>query len=101
MITKAIIEALVERQANVGNKTLIVRLAEARAKLRPADRLVAIEVNTLGDKLSMVKTEALLDTHAYRVKEVDFQTVCYTIDGLDVETLIYAQAYRLLVLKKK
>ena len=72
LITKAIIEALVERQANEGNKTLIERLTEARAKLRLADRVLAIEVNTLGDKLCMVKTEALVDTHAYRVKEVDF-----------------------------
>ena len=49
---KAIIEALVD---NVENKTLGERLAEVEAKVTVSDRLVALEVDILGDKLSMLK----------------------------------------------
>ena len=37
------------------NKTLEERLAEVEAKVTLADRLEALEVETLGDKLSMLK----------------------------------------------
>ena len=37
------------------------------AKATLADRLLAIEVDALADKMSMIKTEALEDTFAYRV----------------------------------
>ena len=49
---KAIIEALVGK---VENKTLGERLAEVEAKVTVSDRLVALEVDILGDKLSMLK----------------------------------------------
>ena len=50
--TKAIIEALVDK---VENKTLGERLAEVEAKVTVSDRLEALEVDILGDKLSMLK----------------------------------------------
>ena len=53
---KAIIEALVKSQAKVENKTLRKRLAEVKAKAKLADMLVVVEVDTLWDKLFMVKT---------------------------------------------
>ena len=37
------------------NKTLGERLAEVEAKVTVSDRLVALEVDILGDKLSMLK----------------------------------------------
>lgn len=40
------------------------------AKATLADRLLAIEVDALADKMSMIKTEALEDTFAYRVKRM-------------------------------
>ena len=49
---KAIIEALVDK---VENKTLGERLAEVAAKVTVSDRLEALEVDILGDKLSMLK----------------------------------------------
>ena len=58
-------------------------------------------VDTLGDKLSMVKTEALVNTLAYRVKEVDVQTLCYILAEVDAETLIYALTDRLPVVEKE
>ena len=61
------------------NKTLGKRVAEVGPKPTLADRLVAVEVDTLGHKLCMVKTKALVDTLAYRVREVDFQALCYTL----------------------
>ena len=98
---KAIIEALVERQAKVEKKTLGERLAELHAKATFLDRLVAAKVDTLGDKLSMIKTEALVDTLVYTVKEVDVQTLRYTLAELDAETLICALADRLRVVEEE
>lgn len=71
------------------------------ANTRAADRLVVIDVDSVGDKLSMVKTEALVVTLAYRIKQVGDLTVCYTIAELDAEALIYAQADRQQVVEKK
>ena len=96
---KAIIEALVKRQAKVENKTLGERLAEVQAKATLADRLVAVEVDTLRDKLSMVRTEVLGDKLAYGKKEVNGQTLCYRLSEMDGETLIYALADRLPVVE--
>ena len=67
---KAIIEALVKSQAKVENKTPGKRLAEVEGLSTLADMLVAIEVDTLGEKLSMVNTKALVETLAYRLKEL-------------------------------
>ena len=53
---KAIIEAPLKSQAKVENKTLRKRLAEVKAKAKLADMLVVVEVDTLWDKLFMVKT---------------------------------------------
>ena len=64
---KAIIEALVKSQSEVENKTLGERLAEVEGLSTLADMLVAVEVDTLGEKLSMVNTKALVDTLAYTV----------------------------------
>ena len=64
---KAIIEALVKSQSKVENKTLGERLAEVEGLSTLADMLVAVEVDTLGEKLSMVNTKALVDTLAYTV----------------------------------
>lgn len=61
---KAIINALLERQAKVENKTFGEALAEVQATATLADMLVAVEVVTLADKLSTVKTEFLVDTVA-------------------------------------
>ena len=61
---KAIINALLERQAKVENKTFGDALAEVQAKATLADMLVAVEVVTLADKLSTVKTDLLVDTIA-------------------------------------
>lgn len=61
---KAIINALLQRQAKVENKTFGEALAEVQAKATLADMLVAVEVVTLADKLSTVKTEFLVDTVA-------------------------------------
>ena len=66
----AIIEALVKSQSKVKNKTLGERLAEVEGLSTLADMLVAVEVDTLGEKLSMVNTKALVDTLAYTVKEL-------------------------------
>ena len=57
-----------------------------------------VEVDPLED---MGKTEALEETLAYRVKEVDVPTVCYTIAELDAETLLYTQAERQPVVEKE
>ena len=61
---KAIINALLERQAKVENKTFGETLAELQAKATLADMLVAVEVVTLADKLSTVKTDLQVDTVA-------------------------------------
>ena len=61
---KAIINALLQRQAKVENKTFGEALAEVQAKATLADMLVAVEVVTLADKLSTVKTDLLVDTIA-------------------------------------
>ena len=52
---KAIIEALVQRHAKVEKKTLGERLAKVKAKATLADKVVVVEVDILGDKLSMLK----------------------------------------------
>ena len=67
---KAIIEALVKSQSEVENKTLGERLAEVEGLSTLADMLVAVEVDTRGEKLSMVNTKALVDKLAYRLKEL-------------------------------
>ena len=67
---KAIIEALVKSQAKVENKTPGERLAEVEGLSTLADMLVAVEVDTLGEKLFMVNTKALVETLAYRLKEL-------------------------------
>ena len=36
----------------------------------------------------MVKSKALVDTLAYRVRDVDVQALCYTLAKVDAETLI-------------
>jgi len=41
------------------------------AKATIAEMLIALEVDTLLNKLSVVKIKALVVTFAYRVKEVD------------------------------
>ena len=53
---KAIIEAPLKIQAKVQNKTLRKRFAKVKAKATLADMLVVVEVDTLWDKFSMVKT---------------------------------------------
>ena len=53
---KAIIEPPLKIQAKVENKTLRKRLAKVKAKATLADMLVVVEVDTLWDKFSMVKT---------------------------------------------
>ena len=53
---KAIIEAQVKSQAKVENKTLRKGLAEVKVKAKLADMLVVVEVDTLWDKLILVKT---------------------------------------------
>lgn len=68
MKARAIIEALLKREAKVKNKTLGEQLAATEAKATLAEMLVAVEIDTLGNKLPMVNTEALVDTLAYRVK---------------------------------
>ena len=65
---KAIVEALVEREAKVENKKLGERLAKVEADATLTDRVVAVEVDTLRDKLCMVRTEALIDKLAYGKK---------------------------------
>ena len=88
ILAKAIIGALVKSQGKVKNKTLGERLAEVDGLSTLTDSLVAVEVDTLGEKLSMAKTKALVDTLAYRVKEVDFQALCYTLAKADSEIYI-------------
>ena len=61
MQAKEIVEALVKREAKVENKTLSERLAEVEAKSTLEERLVAVKVDTLKDKLS---NDALVDTLA-------------------------------------
>ena len=60
------------------------------------DRLVAVKLDTLGDQLS---TNALVETLADRVKEVDVSALCYTFAKVDAETLLYAR--RLPVVEKE
>ena len=55
---------LVKREAKVKNNTLGERLAAREDKATLAEMLVALEVDILGDKLSMVNTEALVETLA-------------------------------------
>ena len=50
--------------------------------------MVAVEVDRLGDKLSMVKTKALVETIAYRVNKVDGHTLRYLITAVDAEMLV-------------
>ena len=52
--------------------------------------LVAVEVDTLSDKLTVVKTKALVERLAYRVKGVDVQALCYTLTFVEADRLIYA-----------
>ena len=61
MQAKEIVEALVKRKAKVENKTLSERLAEVEAKSTLEERLVAVKLDTLKDKLS---NDALVDTLA-------------------------------------
>ena len=61
MQAKEIVEALVKREAKVENKTLSERLAEVEAKSTLEERLVAVKLDTLKDKLS---NDALVDTLA-------------------------------------
>ena len=100
MKAKAIIEALVERQQKVKTNTEGKRLAKVESRATLADRVVAAEVDRLGDKLSIIKTEALVDALVCRVKEVDVETLCYTVDKVDAETLIYTLADRLPVVEE-
>jgi len=65
----------------VENNTLGERLAKVEAKAILADRLVAVEFDTLADKLCMVKAVAVADTVAYRVKEVHVKTMLHTCEG--------------------
>ena len=81
---KTIIKALVERQQKVENKTLGKRLAEVKAMAALA-----------------LETEALVDTVAYGVEEVDVQTLCYTLAEIAAETLIYTLADRLPVVEEE
>jgi len=98
---KAIIEARVKMQAKVENNTLGERVAEVKAKATLPDMLVAVEFDTAEDKLSVVKTKALVDTLAYRVKEGDVQALCYTLAKVDAETLRYPLTDRLQVLQEE
>ena len=86
-----IIKALVKRQAKVKNRKLGERLAKMEAKSSLADRLVALEVDVLADDVCMVKTEGLVATVAYKVKQVDVQSVFDALAEVDAETLIYAK----------
>ena len=56
---------------------------------------MAVEVETLKEKLSMIETKAFLDTRAYRAKHVDVQALFYILAKVDAKTLIYALADRL------
>ena len=49
------------------------------AKATLPDMLLAVEVDTLGDKLYLVKNKALVEKLDYRVIEVDVQALCYTL----------------------
>ena len=68
-----------------------------------------MENKTLGKRLAEVKamtalaleTEALVDTVAYGVEEVDVQTLCYTLAEIAAETLIYTLADRLPVVEEE
>ena len=86
-----IIKALVKRQAKVKNRKLGERLAKMEAKSSLADRLVALEVDVVADDVCMVKTEGLVATVAYKVKQVDVQSVFDALAEVDAETLIYAK----------
>ena len=86
-----IIKALVKRQAKVKNRKLGERLAKMEAKSSLADRLVALEVDVLADDVCMVKTEGLVATVAYKVKQVDVQSLFDALAEVDAETLIYAK----------
>ena len=86
-----IIKAMVKRQAKVKNRKLGERLAKMEAKSLLADRLVALEVDVLADDVCMVKTEGLVATVAYKVKQVDVQSVFDALAEVDAETLIYAK----------
>lgn len=54
-----------------------------------------------GHKLSVVKTKALVDTLAYRVKEVYVKALCYTLAEVDAKTLMYALTDRLPVVEEE
>ena len=86
-----IIKAMVKRQAKVKNRKLGERVAKMEAKSLLADRLVALEVDVLADDVCMVKTEGLVATVAYKVKQVDVQSVFDALAEVDAETLIYAK----------
>ena len=86
-----IIKALVKRQAKVKNRKLGERLAKMEAKSSLADRLVALEVDVLADYVCMVKTEGLVATVAYKVKQVNVQSLFHALAEVDAETLIYAK----------
>ena len=42
-----------------------------------------VGTKTLVEKVSMVKTKALVDTLAYRVKDFEVQALCYTLAKVD------------------
>ena len=63
--------------------------------------LVAVEVDTLKEKLTVVKTKALVDTFAYRVNDVDVQEIYYTPAKGDAKTLTHSLTDRLLVVEKE
>ena len=65
------------------------------------DMVVEVEVDTIRDKVSIIRTEALMDTLAYTVKKVDMQALCYTLGEVDPEILIYALFDKLPVDEKK
>ena len=63
--------------------------------------MVAVEVDRLGDKLSMVKTKALVETIAYRVNKVDGHTLRYLITVVDAEMLVYELDKKLPVVEEE
>lgn len=55
-LTKRLVQVEVKRLAQVENKTLGERVPEVESKTTLADMLVAVEVDTHAEKLSIVKT---------------------------------------------
>ena len=94
---KVKIKALGKRKAKVENK----KLGESGSQGMTCGRMVAVEVDRLGDKLSMVKTKALVETIAYRVNEVDGHTLRYLITAVDAEMLVYELDKKLPVVEEE